>query len=532
MTTFGHRIAAACDDGTVAIHDSVTGVLRSSLYPEEPVEAMAGSPDGHMLFCTHQTPSITLWDIQTGGLVHTLTFERSVEDIAVSLKSRYAACALSDGSVVVWEASSEQGATAEIDSPVVRLCWLEPEEWLAVAGEASVYIWDVALGEVLHRFEMQDPVCGAVYSEKFDIFAVLANSEVQSTVVIVDAQTGSVSPSRGALKRFSKSSIAFSRTVKELICGLSTRGLRLFNVSTRVWKFSEYPDTINFLSSLPNGTMVANVPGLGIQLLSLKDQESAPSRQPLSIPVLIIHAFDGARVIAIVPNDSNRIVLVRPNASDHLVTIHPRNGHTIPNHRTHILCASYGHKVAAYCFEDGGKELLQLWEFGHENPRWTAEIGGIPSAGSISPSGEWLVTSHGVGDDISIRVWRTSDGKLRLRKELRLRVDQSFSIHPLQIKFQKGRLSPSDEISHYVDFLDGHRVCLIPSFTDLTGHPCRRWYDVSDNREWVLRGSERVCWIPPGYIRSVEPGYCWDRSTLVMIGQDGTLRELTFAEPF
>ena len=80
-TTFGSRIAAACDDGTVSIYDSVTGVLRLSLNPGDLVNAMGGSPDGSVLFYAHEWLSITAWDIQTGGLIHTFVPEWKAEDL-------------------------------------------------------------------------------------------------------------------------------------------------------------------------------------------------------------------------------------------------------------------------------------------------------------------------------------------------------------------------------------------------------------------------------------------------------------------
>jgi WD40 repeat protein len=141
MTTFGHRIAAACDDGTVGIYDSVTGVLRLSLSPPDPVQAIRGSPDGSILFCTHQGPSITLWDIQTGGMIHTFVLERKVEDIAVSSKGRYLACGLSDGFVKIWEiANKMEGAAIGSGSPATHLCWVEPEERLVVAGGIGAHM--------------------------------------------------------------------------------------------------------------------------------------------------------------------------------------------------------------------------------------------------------------------------------------------------------------------------------------------------------------------------------------------------------
>lgn len=54
--------------------------------------------------------------------------------------------------------------------------------------------------------------------------------------------------------------------------------------------------------------------------------------------------------------------------------------------------------------------------------------------------------------------------------------------------------------------------------------PWKRHFSVYDSCEWVVNGSKRICWIPTGY------SYCWAESTLVMAGQDGTLRKFTFRE--
>ena len=124
MTTIGNKIAAACQDGTVGIYDFVTGVLRLSLGPTNPVHAMKGFPDGSILCCMHRdNPSITLWDIQTGGLTHTFALEQEPKDIAISFKGRYLACGLSDGSVSLWEVGNKlESRSFRSGSVVTHLC--------------------------------------------------------------------------------------------------------------------------------------------------------------------------------------------------------------------------------------------------------------------------------------------------------------------------------------------------------------------------------------------------------------------------
>lgn len=87
------NIAAASEDGTVHIYNSVTGVLRLSFRPESPVLEMTGPPDGSLLICTHVgRPSMMLWDVRADGLVKTLTLTTQAKGATISLKGRYLAC--------------------------------------------------------------------------------------------------------------------------------------------------------------------------------------------------------------------------------------------------------------------------------------------------------------------------------------------------------------------------------------------------------------------------------------------------------
>ena len=57
---------------------------------------------------------------------------------------------------------------------------------------------------------------------------------------------------------------------------------------------------------------------------------------------------------------------------------------------------------------------------------------------------------------------------------------------------------------------------------------CEEDYCVDGGHGWVVSGSQRVCWVPPGYIGSTEVSHFWAGSSLVMVGQGGTLRVLVF----
>jgi WD40 repeat protein len=560
MTTFGHKIAAARDDNTVGIYDSVTGVLKLSLSPGSPIQAITGSPNGYTLCCLHKTPSITVWDIQTGGLIHTFVLERNPEHITVSLKGRYLARGFSDESMEVWDVTNNIEVTAVwASSPVTCFCWLKPEEQLAVSTGRLVRVWDIVAGTLLHSFAMGYPVHHMIYVQKSNQLVIVAGSEPGNfSVEITNPWTGAISIPH----RFPRqpSCLAFSQATKELVCEEEARGLHVLNVSTQRWRHISYPDTVTSIFPLPNWTVAVNTVESGIQLLSL-DVEPAGSLDPaISISVLTIHPLDRGKVITILPTSRNFITLVEVATMKQLLTIPvPRNSPTPTNH-TRIFCASLVNSVAVYSFNKRGQEYIQMWEFHDNNPKWTVEIDGPSSIGRIAPSGTRLVTFCDVDNQTRVCVWNVESGRL----EAQLRVD---TIHPLDIAFDTPERSPyvtlgyprrlrdknkvdsekrfySHHDTHRVPYdiiLLDQRVPVTPSSDfptlryrivrheplPLIGGP--RWrYDVDDTYEWVVSDSKRIGWIPPGYIRSVQPNYCWAGSSLVMIGKDGTLTRLTF----
>ena len=625
MTTFSHRIAAASDDGTVGVYDSVTGALRLSLSPPDPVRTIKGSPDGSMLFCAHQGPSITVWDIQTGGLIHTFVLETQARDIAVSLTGRYLAFGLSSGTVKVWEiASNMEVATFESDSPLTHLevaalrsgsslaysevatsesdsplfqseavalangsslthwevttlgsssslthsevatfegdsslthseaatfesdsplshlevaafesgspltyfCWLEPGEQLVIANGASVRIRDVISGEVVRSFTINGSAYGVVFAQRLNKFAILAASEFENTVTIVDSRTGTsftdATPQR-------LSCFAFSQITTELVCGTNDSGLQLFNISLREWRQFHHPATTTSVSALSSGFIVANVPGSGIQFLSTDEVHTPP--QQLTISVLAVHALDQDDIIAVIPNSRDRTTLLELATMSSLLTI-PTQTRATPTRRPPILCASVTHRIAVCCYQHGRQVArLELWRPGDEAPAWICKIGGVPRlVGRISPSGSRLVALDDDGSRTYVWMWDTENGSCKVAKS----VGRHWPKHPLEIKFES-----EDQ------FYSQHEGCRIP-FTisspsantySIAHHEQvpspkqpQRYYSVDEAREWVVRSSSRICWIPPGYIGSDEHSYCWIGNTLVMAGQDGVLRKLAFRE--
>ena len=518
MTTFGHKIAVAYDDGTVDIYDSITGVLRLSLSHTDPVQAISGTPDGFVLFFLHRGLSITMWDMQTGGLIHTLGLGRNAEYIAVSLKGRYLACGLSNSSVEVWEVANKiQGSAIWTSSPATHSCWLGQEECIAVSAGTSVRVWDIAAGTTLWSFTIHHPAHRMVYSQKLNRLAVAAIFAGEGAVTIIDPQTGTSTTPHWIHQKLT--CFAFSQTTDELVCGMETHGLQSFNLSTHSWKLIEYPDRLTSISSLPNGTVAVNFGGSGVQLLNL-DEGYAASRQP-TISMHTVRALDQGRIIATTPTSHDRIALLETSTMSQLFTI--KTGTKAED--ILVLCASLRNRMTLYYDNPPRRRFLQLQKFDKVHREWILEINEFLSIGGISPNGIRVVTFHITGNKTVISVRIASSGSL----EALLQVDP---IYPRNITFE------SD--TRFYSNLDTHRFCYDLSRLELTtrgpfgltgGGSQKKCYNVDDACEWVVRDSQRIFWIPPGYIGSIKSSYCWAGHSLIMAGQDGTLRKFTFREP-
>ena len=505
ITTIGRgstaTIAAACDDGTVRIYDSVTGVLRLSLRPEFPILEMTGVPDGSLLVCTHNgRPFITLWDIQTGGLVQTFILGRQAKRTTVSLKGRYLACETSKSTVNFWETASRTQRPIPWDKFWGNTpCWLAPEELVMVLNWGSVCIQNVVLkGPPVHKLDISGSAHSAVYSQVFDRLAIMhPYSHGGNHFTILDVKTGTSSTLHSSGGQ--PSSVAFSQITKQLVCGGETPGLETIDISTGCRTRFDFPAVVTSVSTLSNGNVVANVRGSGIQLLSL-DQGHAPPRQ-LTPPTLTMYLLDGDRIITIIPTTDDRVILLETATMSRVLSIPTRNDVSVAISHTVVLCASLEKKIAVCHFKKWGGYYLQMWGFSRERPRWTVQTGELPSVGSISPSCARLVTFHNDNWENSVRVWDTSDGSLLAKI-----IGGPGAPTPLNITF-------NSEDRFYL-YRDTNRVPHVintgPSREDerythsitrcakqrIERQVLEKRYRLDDGHEWVICGSQRICWVP------------------------------------
>ena len=558
MTTFSHWIVVALHGGLVKIYDIVTGTMRLSLGTSDRVDVMTTSPDGLVLFCGHRERKLTSWDIQTGGLIQSTLVGSEIRDIAVSSKGRYLSCSFSSGFGIVREVvrgvvDMVENVASRKFSPMPHFCWLGSEEQLVVAREALVEISDVAAGTILRSFTTSGSNSDVIYSPELNLLAT--KSIFEDTVTIIDLQTGisSILPGISARLR----SFAFSPTTAELVCGMHGGDLEVFNFSTQSWGRLEYPRPPDFLSSAPNGTVVVGSVESGIQVLSL-DYEHTPSRSPhLFYQRPYVSTLDQGRIIVTARWDSNAQDLLETSTLSKLHTTYKINT------STYTLSASLENRIAVHCLEESpGRCRLQLYRFGDRLPKWTRGLDSKLSIIAISPSGTWLVTSHPTERaTCHIRMWDTGNGQLQAELSIsHLPSDITFDsemrfysyyrdrppspYHPLSPDYTHSPCRPSSPYRPPSPYHHPYRIPYdlnfspgAPTTCTIVSHKRQPWtvesgerkYQLDSSREWVTRGPERIFWIPLGYLNSDSDGHCWAGSnTLVMIGESGVVRTLTF----
>ncbi|KAF9785144.1 hypothetical protein BJ322DRAFT_1108609 [Thelephora terrestris] len=383
--TFGHWIAVA-QDCEVMICDAITGASRLSLRLENYICAVGGSPDGSILFCGHKNGSVTSWDIQTGGLVHTFSLENEdpVKKISISRDGRFLACGSSDSLVHVLKVTNEGQLTGIWESSSAKeFCWLGLDKHLAIARGVLVQICDIVAGTTLHSLLMADSISAMVYSQDFNELAA-SLSGFRSTMVIIKPQTGTSTVLFWSLGEWSH--FAFS-PANEIVCGMKDGRLGVYSISKKCWRHIKHPHTVDFISTLPNKTIVVGSESSGIQLLSL-DVRDAPS--PQSTLAVAMTTFDQGRIIAVNPLNSDNIELLETSTMSNVFTKRLRYR---KNPLNCFLSASLENRLVLCCFPDSqGKFCLELTRFKSHDEEWNVELESAPSAGRLSPAGTCLLT--------------------------------------------------------------------------------------------------------------------------------------------
>jgi hypothetical protein len=500
ITTSARRIVAACED-VVDIYDAVTFVIQQSLRAPETVTKILDSPDGSTLFFAHSY-SVTMWDVQTGGLTHSFTTRSEITDIGVSTTGDHIACGSSDGPVAFWNIrTKEEGKGFGNGQPVVAIHWVSPQE-LAVGTHGSVYTHNIATGKSLKNLRIFGRLQGMIYSPMGEGEFLVGTSQ----------------PGKGA---------------NQELCPLEiirkTAGLP--------WKLSRR-------------TIIERPPQMNIGLLqrpTLVGEEIAWITSPSGVQLLDARSYnwtnnppllDAATSVAV---SLNRNLVAQAKDSiqifslDILKSSEVRNdirpSHVYPLGERHIVCLLQPTRRLALLELE---TLRELRPNNNTSPLQSLLKNQSPSA--RAPFSRGLVAKFGV--EVVIQAWRSGTplpewtkaaDDLEMGEFYDVTFDSQTRSHLIAGSGQHIQI-PHDIISppsgpHSHTMTDREPV-LLPEPRETPP------YALDANCEWVVDAeSRKICWISPGNVRQGDGGHFWVGLSLVMVGDDGVVRKLTFREP-
>ena len=593
MVVAGQRIAVADRSNNVNVYDAVTGVLKLALKNLQPVAKVAGSLDGSTLFCSHRSPGvITMWDTQTGGLIHTFTANFWISDIAVSSMGKCLASCSSDGTFRHWDVESRSGGSRNLGKPIVRICFLDPEDRVALALARTILVVEISTGRTLHTFSVF-PTGGGVRGIAFSAHQhQLAIRSTLNEIAIIDTRTGMKLAFSAKSISTSVVSSAFPRNGDQIFWTKASDDLIWLNTNAYPLRQEDldHLGTIRSIGLLRSGQLVVNV-GESIQVLA-KDR-ARPSSDP-EHNISHVYPIDNGKAIRASSCDHERVyVLETETLFRRMVGTHQFDRLFMPR----LLCASIDQRVVIFSFPGGNWTLFRLLNsLFMRYHGWKALFLQPVLFGALSPNGEKLVTVMVDESRSGVEKWELCVREVPSGKILSS-ITQAGG-PPSNIAFtsetqfytEHRPIRTSPEAEYYFEAEDGFETdsgdtasttsspsCYFEAEYDITsiissassealphtedrdrdryvrttftlaraphGHGirevakeevmrARQYYSLDQNLEWVVdAASRRVCWLPPGYVTGEENGHFFSGSSIVMAGKDGIVRKLTFTKP-
>jgi len=549
MATSGQSIIAGCGQ-VVEIYDAITGVLQQSLSASETVTKIQPSPDGSTLFFAHPL-SVTMWDVQTGGLIHTFTTQSNINDTAISTMGDYIACGSSDGLVAIWDTRTKWGECFSTRQPVVTICWTSPQN-LAIASLYSLYVVSAISCETLACSTFDTLVWGIVYLEDKEELLVgvasdLTHDFMNSMLHSFKTDPHGVPKGRQGVRSGWVPMIdtpMLSATYPgrlmcptasgEIACMTLPNGVRLISTETYTW--TNNPPLLDAATSV------------AVSLDRNLVAQTKDSIQVFSLDVLTSgETGNDTRPPHIYPLGDNHICVLQPTTG-HLALLELETMRELrPGDDASSLGSlladqslsaslSFVQEVAA---EHRISAVIKAWKSGTPLPGWTE--GGYKDdlLSRLSPERTRIVTIYGPPlGEICVKEarYRNTLGELPLGDELEkgevydVTFDSETRFH-LKIK------GPGWHVQIPYDVVPPTARFSLHTITKgepvhVPGETRAIPFTLDAKREWVHDAEpKKICWIPPGNIRRGRDSHFWAGPSLVMAGDDGVVRKLTFKEP-
>jgi WD40 repeat protein len=546
IATSAQRIVAACED-IVDIYDAVTLVVQHSIRAPETVTKILGSLDGSALFFAHSY-SVTMWDVQTGGLTHSFTTQCEVTDIGISTTGDHIACGSSDGPVAFWNIrTKEEGKSFGNGQTVVAIHWISPQK-LAVGTHGSVYTHNIATGTSLKYFSIFGRLRGMVYSPRGEGEFLVgisqpgegANEEQFSLEIIkkIEGLPWKLSR-RTTVEQPLRMDIGLLHPTLvggEIACITPQNGVQFLDARSYNW--TNNPPLLDAATSVAvslNRNLVAQTKD-SIQIFSLDVLKTGGARNYIRPS----HVYPlGERYIVCLLQPTRRLTLLELET---LRELRPDNNtsplQSLFDIQSPSARASFSHGFVA---ELGVSVVIQAWQSGTPLPEWTeaADDSDLPLS-RLSPDRTRIVTLYG-SPRRGLRVEDAKDGSVLanlLRGDDDMEMGEVYDVtfasqtrFHLKIDGQEWHVQVPYDVTPTPSGPHSHTITKgepVPLSEPRATPP----YTLDANCEWVVdAGSRKICWISPGDVRRGNGGHFWAGLSLVMVGDDGVVRKLSFREP-
>ena len=542
IATSGQRIIAACEE-VVNIYNAITFVLQQSLCASETVTKITESVDGSTLFFAHSF-TVTMWDVQTGGLINTFTVQSKIQDVAIS--ATHIACGSSDGSIAFWDIHTRvEGEGFQNDQPIINIKWLSPQE-LVIATQSTLYIHNIVVGETSGSFSIPGCVWGMVYLEDRSEFLVgisQPSSRVGQGECFIRiwcsqhrVQSQQLGPQTfidlGQSPMHCGQLLSPTLVGEEIVCISPANGVQIFDTKSNCW--TNNPPLLGTAASVAvslSRNLVVQADD-SIQIFSLDVMTSCKVHN--DVHSSHIYSLGGKYIICIL-QPTRKFLLLELETLQELCLDKTWPLWLPLANQSPFACISSSHGLVA------GFDIslvLPVWQSGASLPEWVEVVKEDVQLSGLSPQCTWVITIHN-SPQLELHVKDAKRGVLLAN--LPLGRDELGKVYSLTFDSETRFYLKVDRRESHVQI--PHDIVTSPSggysHTIVKGEPVPLSepppippYTLDANCEWVLDSkSRKICWISPGDIRKGNGGHFWVGLSLVMLGDDGVVRKLTFKDP-